>query len=428
MNFSDERYVRVYTRDTESWLMLSWQAQALFLLVLRKVDRAGVLQTRFQARGVAKFVNMPVDVVASALEELLGDGCVQECDSGYVIPNFITAQEAVQSDRFRQRESRARRRAAALGTDAEEAAESQNVTKCHTGTRGVTSGHARSDDERASQNVTECHTASQNVTECHTASQNVTKCHAVSHAVTPAVPSLAVPSLAKKEQSHTDGEVEEAILLPPRVGAREEEITPSTSEHPTKHSALEELGEMTELEREEIGAFLAIAPRPSAWIGRMRAYLAGSGLPSRTGKGKLATIEDIAVGLGEYLAHPDNDPPTFSPAHVASFVANARDRRLATPPGAPSPPELAQRATYLANLIVDHGLAHYFGERRAEKLAQLVSLRVLSDPDAIAAELDRCAPLGDIANAPTRELAARRVLERLTRTGVGSPTPLELVS
>ena len=35
MRWEDERYVRIYTRDTPSWMLLSWDAQALFLQLLR---------------------------------------------------------------------------------------------------------------------------------------------------------------------------------------------------------------------------------------------------------------------------------------------------------------------------------------------------------------------------------------------------------
>lgn len=43
LRWQDERYVRVYTRDTADWLSLSFLAQGLFVLLLRKVDRAGIL-------------------------------------------------------------------------------------------------------------------------------------------------------------------------------------------------------------------------------------------------------------------------------------------------------------------------------------------------------------------------------------------------
>ena len=37
MRWEDERYVRVYTRDTPEWCLLSWEARALFLLLLTAV-------------------------------------------------------------------------------------------------------------------------------------------------------------------------------------------------------------------------------------------------------------------------------------------------------------------------------------------------------------------------------------------------------
>ena len=44
VNWQDEQFVKVYTRDTGEWTLLSWDAQALLLQILRKVDRSGVLQ------------------------------------------------------------------------------------------------------------------------------------------------------------------------------------------------------------------------------------------------------------------------------------------------------------------------------------------------------------------------------------------------
>lgn len=109
MDWANERYVRLYTRDTDDWDCLSWEAQSLWCLLLRKLDRAGVFETRRGARGVAGKVRMPVEVVERALAELLADGCLVEYPGGYVAPNFIEAQEASQSEKQRTRESRARR-------------------------------------------------------------------------------------------------------------------------------------------------------------------------------------------------------------------------------------------------------------------------------------------------------------------------------
>ena len=44
MNWEDERFVKIYVRDTGEWAMLSWDAHALLMPLLRKVDRSGVMQ------------------------------------------------------------------------------------------------------------------------------------------------------------------------------------------------------------------------------------------------------------------------------------------------------------------------------------------------------------------------------------------------
>jgi hypothetical protein len=95
MRWEDERWVKVYTRDTAEWLALGWEAQALFLLLLRKSDRAGLLHSgRARVRGLAALAGMPLEVVERALPLLLEDGCVQETDKGFLIPNFIAAQRS----------------------------------------------------------------------------------------------------------------------------------------------------------------------------------------------------------------------------------------------------------------------------------------------------------------------------------------------
>lgn len=116
MRWEDERYVRVYTRDTAEWLALGWEGQALLLLLLRKADRAGILQTgKAGVRGVAALAGMPLEVVQRVLPALLDDGCLRTMDGGgYVFPNFLQAQEARSSDAQRKREQRARDREKAL--------------------------------------------------------------------------------------------------------------------------------------------------------------------------------------------------------------------------------------------------------------------------------------------------------------------------
>jgi hypothetical protein len=167
MRWADERYVRVYTRDTGEWLALGWEAQALFLFALRKADRAGIVQTgKARARGLAGMTGMPLDVVERVLPLLLDDGCMREAPNAYIIPNFIAAQETPTSDAQRKRDQRERDRDKAVadgavgskaGLDAESTMSRRTVTtdshdlaSRHGVTQGghameshdVTSGHA----------------------------------------------------------------------------------------------------------------------------------------------------------------------------------------------------------------------------------------------------------------------------------------------
>lgn len=164
MRWEDERYVRIYTRDTPDWLAMQWQGRAVFYELARKVDRAGFIGVgKSGIRGLAGCLHMPVEVVEVGIEDLITDGCVQRVEGGYLIRNFLEAQETPQSDKARKRNQRERdrdsKRATAGGaepsrevTDGHEVTEavtkrdgeSQNVTESHAGSRGVTPGHAAS--------------------------------------------------------------------------------------------------------------------------------------------------------------------------------------------------------------------------------------------------------------------------------------------
>jgi hypothetical protein len=150
VDWANERYVRIYTRDTADDQVLSWQARGLWPLLVRKADRAGVIATNHGPRGVAALVQWPREVVEPALAELLADGRIRECSApaGYVIPNYIEAQETPSSTNQRQRDSRERRRDVANDSVTKRDIESQNATapsqNVTPGSRGVTRGHAGS--------------------------------------------------------------------------------------------------------------------------------------------------------------------------------------------------------------------------------------------------------------------------------------------
>lgn len=111
MRWADERYVRLYTRDTVGWKMLPWQGRALLPLILRKVDRAGILELGEDGvEGLSALLDMPMDVVQPGLEALLKRGVLTQSGVRLVVPNFLEAQEATSSGAQRQREHRAKAR------------------------------------------------------------------------------------------------------------------------------------------------------------------------------------------------------------------------------------------------------------------------------------------------------------------------------
>lgn len=143
MDWENERYVRVYTRNTVEWEMLPWQSRCVWPLLLRAVDRAGLLELgKFGMKGLAALLKIPIEIAQPGIEGLLEDGCAELRGTVIVVPNFIEAQESSKSDPQRKRESRERARALAnieSVTKADE--ESQTVTTGHENGQTVTTGH-----------------------------------------------------------------------------------------------------------------------------------------------------------------------------------------------------------------------------------------------------------------------------------------------
>lgn len=149
MDWEDERYIRAYTRDTVAFMTLTWQARGLFFLILRKVDRAGTLALeKVGLRGVSVAVGGPWREIETPLRELLDDGCVvyNETLSTLVVPNYLAAQEATQTDAARQRKHRETRRARMMaGVTDRDAIGSQSVTDQQTHRDALSlGGHAES--------------------------------------------------------------------------------------------------------------------------------------------------------------------------------------------------------------------------------------------------------------------------------------------
>ncbi len=109
MNWADEHYVKLFTRDTVTWRSWPWQARALFPLLMRAVDGAGMLSvgTRELGRSVALMVDLPADVVTPGIEALLADGTVELSSAGVmIITKFLEAQESRKTNAQSKREQR----------------------------------------------------------------------------------------------------------------------------------------------------------------------------------------------------------------------------------------------------------------------------------------------------------------------------------
>ena len=154
MDWSNERYVRLYVRDTRTWLKLRWEGQCLFMLLIRKIDRAGILDDIEEpVEDLSLMTGFPEEHVKEGIKSLISLGVVQINNNQLIVPNFLEAQETSKTDAQRQREYREKRRDKARSQNKsnasqnssevsqDNAVESRNKTKP---LQVVTTGHNRS--------------------------------------------------------------------------------------------------------------------------------------------------------------------------------------------------------------------------------------------------------------------------------------------
>jgi hypothetical protein len=134
MRFDDEQYVRLFTRDTPTWVMIGWEARAFLMALLRKVDRAGVLDLGGEGlEGLAVIVLLPLEIVKAGLPKCIDRGILALRDDKIIWLKFMEAQECAQTDKARKRAQRERDRALALHPE-----------NLPTNQKLVTAGHAES--------------------------------------------------------------------------------------------------------------------------------------------------------------------------------------------------------------------------------------------------------------------------------------------
>lgn len=139
MDWANERYVRLYVRETPDQALWCWQALAVWPWLVMRAERSGELRTRKGAAGIAALIRMPIEVVEPGIADLLADGCLVETHRGYALPNYVEAQNATSSDSKRKADQRARER---LDTTLNSNDSNIGVTPGHVQSRPVTTGHS----------------------------------------------------------------------------------------------------------------------------------------------------------------------------------------------------------------------------------------------------------------------------------------------
>lgn len=110
MDFANERYVRLYVRDTMTWKRLGWDGQTMLMHLLRKVDRSGVIDigdAEPWESGVM-LCGAPEDQSRRGVTRMLELGVIVHDVDRLVFPRFIEGNETPQSDAQRVREHRER--------------------------------------------------------------------------------------------------------------------------------------------------------------------------------------------------------------------------------------------------------------------------------------------------------------------------------
>jgi hypothetical protein len=110
LNYDDEHWIKVYTRDTAGWLAVSWQARGLALEIARKLPKkTGELSLgRRGLEALAGLLRAPWPEIEPFVNELIADGRLEYDPERQVIrdPGHIIRQSAVTSPAERKRRQR----------------------------------------------------------------------------------------------------------------------------------------------------------------------------------------------------------------------------------------------------------------------------------------------------------------------------------
>jgi hypothetical protein len=250
MDFSDERYVRLYTRNTATWGLLEWEGRFTFMTLLRMVSRAGVFD--FGAEGpviaIATVGQLPQHIAQIGLANMVTQGVVTIGEQSLVIDKFIEAQEAPMSSRLRQEESRARRadqrdkviRDGLAVTNRDQKLSSEDAHGGGPETRPTNQSVTKRDARPVTKRDTVIpigHSEpyppveSQNVTKSSKMSQNLTPSQTVQNLTVPILPVSHIPVSQSVRRATPDGRTDAvdstpklSSELPPRPARRPDQL------------------------------------------------------------------------------------------------------------------------------------------------------------------------------------------------------------
>lgn len=157
LDWGSDHFVRLYTRETDDDLLLSWEARAVWHELLKKFDKQGKLTTKRGLRGLAALIRVPLEVVDRAVPELVDDGRLRQDGNTFFAPNYTHANYTPRASGARMAQSRIRAGLHGAGGTSGVASEES--------TTGDVSSHGASDiSQLPDEHVTECDAALRPVT------------------------------------------------------------------------------------------------------------------------------------------------------------------------------------------------------------------------------------------------------------------------
>lgn len=134
MNWDDEKYVRIFIRETPNWIRAPWEYRVVVRAIMTKLDRTGAIELGVVGEEgwdtLAELIRLPVKITETGMSHALKIKTFVTRDRDdvtvLVMPGFQPAQDFAKTNAERAREYRERKRADLL---AQPASKPRAVTK-----------------------------------------------------------------------------------------------------------------------------------------------------------------------------------------------------------------------------------------------------------------------------------------------------------